>query len=163
MHTNDDTGAFDIVCELLPHIAIILYRVHPTSHLFLQRLFLFACITTFFGTVCETVVIFYLFGSLWQQWQLVFKIVTPVLHCAFSATQLHGSRVFYRMYKRQCGFLNEAEELSGREEGEAGEKAKKENRDIWTGGTTVDDGVTVQAMSCETVPHEGILSKPSET
>lgn len=163
LHTKDGPGAFDIVCELLPHIAIILYRVHPTSHLFLQRLFLFACITTFFGTVCETIVIFYLFGSLWQQWQLVFKIVTPVLHCAFSATQLHGSRIFYKMYKRQCGFLNEAEEPSGREQGEAGEKAKGEIRDVRTGGTTVEDGVTVQAMSCETAPHERPVSKLLET
>ena len=82
----------------------------------------------------------------------MFKIVTPVLHCAFSATQLHGSRVFYRMYKRQCGFLNEAGELGGQEEGEAGEKAKRENRDIGKGETTVEDGVSAQAMNCETVP-----------
>lgn len=105
--TNDVTGAFDIVCELLPHIAIILYRVYPTSHLFLYRLFLVAAVTTFFGTVCESLVIFYLFGSLWSQWQLAFKIVTPLLHCAFSATQLHGSRIFWFMWKKQKRLLAE--------------------------------------------------------
>ena len=98
-------GAFDIVCELIPHIAIILYRIYPSNHLFLSRLFLFAAISTFFGTICETIVIFYLFGSLWDRWQLAFKIVTPLLHVAFSATQLHGSRIFYCMWKKQCRIL----------------------------------------------------------
>lgn len=101
------TGAFDIVCELLPHIAIILYRLRPTHHLFLSRLFHFAAISTFFGTICETLVIFYLFGSLWPQWQIAFKIVTPLLHCAFSATQLHGSWIFWKMWKRQEKLLAE--------------------------------------------------------
>lgn len=43
----------------------------------------------------------YLFGSLWPRWQLAFKIVTPILHVAFSATQIHGSMVLFRMYRRQ--------------------------------------------------------------
>ena len=110
------TGAFDIVCELLPHIAIILYRIRPNSHLFLSRLFLFAAITTFFGTVCETLVIFYLFGSLWQQWQLAFKVATPVLHCAFSATQLHGSRMFWLMWRKQERLLAQTQERGDLEE-----------------------------------------------
>ena len=114
-----DTGAFDIVSELLPHIAIILYRLHPTRHKYLQRLFLFASCSTFIGTVCETVVIFYFFGSVWQRWQLAFKIVTPILHCAFSATQLHGSRIFYRMWRRQRRFVEE-EIVRERESGYAG-------------------------------------------
>ncbi|KAF6218239.1 hypothetical protein HO133_006200 [Letharia lupina] len=111
-------GAFDIVCELLPHIAIILYRLHPSSPLFLSRLFAFASATTLFGTLAETLVIFYLFGSLWPQWQLAFKIVTPILHCAFSATQLHGSHIFYRMWKRQVGILEG--DVEGLEAGAAG-------------------------------------------
>ena len=126
------TGAFDIVCELIPHIAIILYRVYPTSHLFLSRLFLVAAITTFFGTVCESLVIFYLFGSLWSQWQLAFKIVTPLLHCAFSATQFHGSRIFWIMWKKQERLLAEAmvradeENAGGAVRGEAKEGPLKD-------------------------------------
>jgi hypothetical protein len=110
-------GAFDIVCELLPHIAIILYRIYPTRHVFLSRLFLFACISTAFGTLCETIVVMYLFGSLWSQWQLAFKIVTPVLHCAFSATQLHGSRIFYFMWKKQKRILAELDREGAVEDG----------------------------------------------
>src|SRR5271155_6015210 len=42
-------GAFDIVCETLPHLSIILYRVYPTSHRFLSQLFAVTCIITFLG------------------------------------------------------------------------------------------------------------------
>lgn len=107
-------GAFDIVCEICPHIAIVLYRLYPENHHFLHRLFLFAAITTFVGTIAETIVIFYMFGSLWSQWQLAFKIVTPLLHVAFSATQLHGSRIFMMMYlsqKRKCRDIRRVEEV----------------------------------------------------
>ncbi|KAJ5820373.1 hypothetical protein N7474_005964 [Penicillium riverlandense] len=94
-------GAFDIVCEFLPHIAIILYRIFPQRHSFLRRLFFSACITTAGGTLCETIVTMYLFGSLWPKWQIVFKVSTPLLHLAFSAAQIHGSFVFWKMYRRQ--------------------------------------------------------------
>ncbi len=78
-----------MVCDLLPHIAIILYRLHPARHLFLSRLFCYAFASTLFGTLSETLFIFYLFGSLWPEWQLPFKIVTLILHCACSATHSH--------------------------------------------------------------------------
>ncbi|KAE8368100.1 hypothetical protein BDV27DRAFT_154273 [Aspergillus caelatus] len=94
-------GAFDIISEFFPHLAIILYRVFPNRHRFLKRLFLLSCITTAIGTTCETIVIFFLFGSLWDRWQIAFKVVTPLLHIAFSAAQVHGSVVFWKMYKRQ--------------------------------------------------------------
>ncbi|OOO04448.1 hypothetical protein COH20_007153 [Aspergillus flavus] len=94
-------GAFDIISEFFPHLAIILYRIFPNRHRFLKRLFLLSCITTALGTTCETIVIFFLFGSLWDRWQIAFKVVTPLLHIAFSAAQVHGSVVFWKMYKRQ--------------------------------------------------------------
>ncbi|BAE54582.1 unnamed protein product [Aspergillus oryzae RIB40] len=95
------SGAFDIISEFFPHLAIILYRIFPNRHRFLKRLFLLSCITTALGTTCETIVIFFLFGSLWDRWQIAFKVVTPLLHIAFSAAQVHGSVVFWKMYKRQ--------------------------------------------------------------
>ncbi|KAB8233982.1 uncharacterized protein BDW43DRAFT_274762 [Aspergillus alliaceus] len=100
-------GAFDIISEFFPHLAIILYRIFPDRHHFLKRLFLLSCITTAIGTTCETIVIFFLFGSLWDRWQLAFKVVTPLLHIAFSAAQVHGSVVFWKMYKRQERLLKE--------------------------------------------------------
>ncbi|KAF4630348.1 hypothetical protein G7Y89_g7790 [Cudoniella acicularis] len=93
--------AFDIVSEFLPHISIILYRVYPTSHDFLRKLFRISALTTLTGTVAETIVTMWLFGSLWPKWTLAFKVVTPMLHVLFMSCQMWGSWNFYKMYKRQ--------------------------------------------------------------
>ncbi|KAI2710222.1 hypothetical protein CBS147332_5923 [Penicillium roqueforti] len=102
-------GAFDAVFELFPHFAIILYRVFPRRHQLLSRIFLISCFSTAVGTLTETVVTMWLFGSTWDRWRLAFKVVTPVLHLAFSAAQIHGSLVFWRMYRRQKRFQKEAD------------------------------------------------------
>jgi hypothetical protein len=49
----------------------------------------------------ETIVTMYLFGSLWHQWTIAFKIVTPLLHIAFAAAQLNGSLIFFRMWQKE--------------------------------------------------------------
>lgn len=97
----------------------MLYRLYPESHYFLRRVFLISAITTFLGTIMETSVIFYFFGSLWYRWSLAFKITTPLLHCAFSACQLHGSRVFYKMYQKQTRLIKQEADMeaSVRKEG----------------------------------------------
>ena len=104
-------GAFDIISEFFPHVAIVLYRVFPNRHRFLSRVFLLSCISTATGTLCETIVAMWLFGSLWDRWQLAFKISTPLLHIAFSAAQIHGSLVFWRMYGKQRRLMKENEEV----------------------------------------------------
>ena len=106
-------GAFDVVCETLPHLSIILYRIYPSRHRYLQRLFSIACLVTFLGTLFETAVVMYVFGSLWSRWIIAFKILTPLLHIAFSATQVHGSLIFYRMAKRQQKLIKEKEKETG--------------------------------------------------
>ncbi|KAI9926572.1 hypothetical protein ASPWEDRAFT_32022 [Aspergillus wentii DTO 134E9] len=100
-------GAFDIISEFFPHVAIVLYRVFPTRHRFLARVFILSCITTATGTLCETIVTMWLFGSLWNKWEIAFKVATPLLHIAFSAAQIHGSLVFWRMYRRQQRYMKE--------------------------------------------------------
>ncbi|KAG8167086.1 hypothetical protein KVR01_002775 [Diaporthe batatas] len=103
-------GAFDIISEFLPHVTIILYRVYPQSHAFLRKLFLAAMATTLTGTITETILTMYMFGSLWNKWTLAFKITTPMLHVLFAAAQLWGSWNFYCLYQRQCRLL-----VAGRE------------------------------------------------
>jgi hypothetical protein len=61
----------------------------------------------------------WLFGSLWSRWRLAFKVVTPLLHIAFSAAQIHGSLVFWRMYRRQQRYIKEADDIDGEEAFEA--------------------------------------------
>ncbi|KAJ7728136.1 hypothetical protein DFH07DRAFT_896018 [Mycena maculata] len=98
-------GAFDIICEFLPHVTIIAYRVYPDSHRFLATMFRAACVTTLIGTVSETVVAMYFFGQLWSRWTLPFKILTPMLHVAFSTAQFHGTRIFFRLWRKQEGII----------------------------------------------------------
>ncbi|KAK7177716.1 hypothetical protein PSPO01_16238 [Paraphaeosphaeria sporulosa] len=100
-------GAFDIIAEFWPHIAIILYRVYPTDHNFLRKVFRFGCITTFAGTVIETITVMWLFGSLWHRWTLPFKVVTPILHVVFSAAQLWGAKNFRSMWLERRKLLRE--------------------------------------------------------
>lgn len=44
----------------------------------------------------------YLFGSPWSRWQIAFKVITPVLHVAFTAAQVRGSIILWKMYRVQC-------------------------------------------------------------
>lgn len=87
-------GAFDIIAEFLPHLTLILYRLNPDRPHFLIKIFRLACLTELAGTISETAVTMWLFGSLWDRWTLPFKIVTPLLHCLFAAAQLWGAYVF---------------------------------------------------------------------
>ncbi|POS77282.1 hypothetical protein DHEL01_v204311 [Diaporthe helianthi] len=112
-------GAFDIISEFLPHVGIILYRVYPESHAFLRKLFLAAMATTLTGTISETILTMYMFGSLWNRWTLAFKITTPMLHVLFAAAQLWGSWNFYCLYQRQCRFLVASREQDARTTEEA--------------------------------------------
>lgn len=54
------------------------------------------------GTVLETTVVFWLFGSLWDKWTLPFKVVTPILHALFSCAQLWGAWVFWGLSKKEA-------------------------------------------------------------
>jgi hypothetical protein len=118
--TSLHAGAFDIVSEFLPHLTIILYRVYPDSHHFLMTMFRAACVTTLFGTIAETIVVMFLFGQLWSRWKLSFKIATPILHIAFSIAQFHGTRIFYRMWRKQERIIRDQQVEKGTGEGNSG-------------------------------------------
>ena len=66
--------------------------------------------TTLIGTIAETILTMYLFGSLWHKWTIAFKVVTPMLHVLFSTAQLWGSWIFWKMYRRQTSIVRAYEE-----------------------------------------------------
>jgi hypothetical protein len=131
--TSSLSGAFDIIAEFLPHIALIFYRVRTTSHVFLANLFRIVCVTTFIGTISETILAMYLFGQLWHRWPLSFKIITPALHIAFSAAQFHGTRIFYAMWKKQERLVAEGRDVEKAVDGD-----EREERDA--GGSQEEIG-----------------------
>ena len=95
------TGAFDVLAELWPHIAMIIYRIYNSNHLLLSRIFYMTMALELFGTIIETAIVMWLFGSLWDKWTLSLKVATPILHVLFSAAQLWGAFIFYKMGKEQ--------------------------------------------------------------
>ncbi|KAF2467497.1 uncharacterized protein BDR25DRAFT_327349 [Lindgomyces ingoldianus] len=115
-------GAFDVIAEFWPHVTIILYRIYPTSHFFLSKIFRAAFFSTLCGTIIETIVVMWLFGSLWERWTIPFKVVTPMLHVVFSAAQVWGSWNFWKMWQREKKTLlgeGEKTEVIEKEEGRA--------------------------------------------
>ncbi|KAH7385862.1 hypothetical protein BKA66DRAFT_77351 [Pyrenochaeta sp. MPI-SDFR-AT-0127] len=100
-------GMFDVIAEFWPHVAIILYRMRPNDHNYLRKVFLFAGMVTFLGTITETIAVMYLWGWAWDRWTLAFRVVTPILHVVFSCAQLWGAYNFYKMWKRQKKLLRE--------------------------------------------------------
>ncbi|ELR03121.1 hypothetical protein VC83_05684 [Pseudogymnoascus destructans] len=94
-------GAFDVFAELWPHIAMIIYRIHNSNHLLLSRILYTTMALELLGTIIETVIVMWLFGSLWDKWTLSLKVATPILHVLFSAAQLWGALIFYKMGKEQ--------------------------------------------------------------
>lgn len=101
-------GFFDVVAEFWPHLAIIVYRACPDDHTKLQRIFFLSMCLELMGTLVETITVMTIFGSLWSQWTLAFKIITPILHVLFSLAQLWGANVFFNMYKHQKKLAREA-------------------------------------------------------
>ncbi len=70
----------------------------------------------------------YLFGSLWDQWQIAFKVATPILHTAFCAAQLHGSRIFFIQWRKQARFAREGRgiEAGPKQEGDISPQSSKQ-------------------------------------
>lgn len=100
-------GAFDVIAEFWPHLAIILYRIYNDDHVFLIKVFRTAVFTEIVGTTLETIVVMWLFAGLWDRWTLPFKVVTPILHALFSAAQLWGAYNFWQLWKKQEKLLAE--------------------------------------------------------
>lgn len=90
---------------------MILYRVHHDNHPLLARIFYATAILEAVGTTVETAIVMFLFGSLWDKWSLSLKVATPFLHTLFSAAQLWGVWIFYKMGKGEQAKYKKTEEM----------------------------------------------------
>lgn len=59
------------------------------------------CIMELVGTTFETIIVMWLFGSLWDKWTLPFRVCTPLLHFLFSAAQLWGAYIFWQLKQKE--------------------------------------------------------------
>jgi len=141
-------GAFDVLAELWPNVAIILYRVYNDNHYFLMNVFLGTCLITICGTIAESIMIFVFLAQSWNRWELSFKIVTPILHIVFSMAQVHGSRILFELYKKQKRLLAEEERRLTDPEG----------RSMQSKGKQIEEEDQIQMVTMSTPP--GASSKP---
>jgi FlaA1/EpsC-like NDP-sugar epimerase len=79
---------------------MIIYRTWPKTHGTLADIFLATTILEIVGTTFETTIVFMIFFSVWKDWTITFKVLTPVLHILFSCAQLWGARVFWMMSRQ---------------------------------------------------------------
>ena len=109
---------------------MILYRLVPNTdelggkslayHGLMSRIFFSVAIMEVAGTTIETIVVFWLWGSLWTRWTLPFKVVTPILHILFSCAQGWGAYVFWQLSRKEgrkaAGLLTSGPLMSQAEE-----------------------------------------------
>ncbi|PSK49405.1 hypothetical protein B9Z65_8200 [Elsinoe australis] len=100
---------------------MLIYRQDPANYQRNAKIMRALAVGEAASTVIETIVVMTLFGSLWQQWTLVFKVVTPILHVLFSVAQLHGARIFWGMYLHFDACHREGQGRTQREEEREGE------------------------------------------
>lgn len=104
---------FDILAEFWPHIAIIQKRRREGEHDYLRKVFMFAGLISFGGTIVETICVMYLWGWAWDRWTLAFRVVTPILHVIFSCAQLWGAWNFYKMWKHEVELIKKGDLENG--------------------------------------------------
>ncbi|EPQ51167.1 hypothetical protein GLOTRDRAFT_5816, partial [Gloeophyllum trabeum ATCC 11539] len=86
-------GTFEMMFEMFPHLAVMLYRIYRHKPRFLCRLFLIVGLGIFTGTLSEQVAIIYFYNRIWKHLPILYKAVGPILHVCFLAAQVHGGRI----------------------------------------------------------------------
>jgi hypothetical protein len=79
---------FDLSSEALPHLTMVLYRLCPTSHLFLYRSLRTAFFVSILSTTIEIGVVCWFYAALFDRWSIYNKVLTPTLFAAFVAAQV---------------------------------------------------------------------------
>jgi hypothetical protein len=105
------SGAFDVIVEIFPHIAMILYRVFNQRHRFLRKIFLLCSATIFVGALCETILVIYFYASIFSELTRSYRLVIPLLHLLFTSAQFNGCHIFWRLYRKQQLLLADEQKL----------------------------------------------------
>jgi hypothetical protein len=122
----------------------------PENHALLTYIFFGTFNISVYGTIAETIMIFYLFGGSWSRWELSFKIVTPILHVLFTIAQLHAARILLSMWRREKRKLA----TSDGEDLETGSKKK---------GSTNDEEVVIATRPVSNGGQDSIEAEQSST
>ncbi|KAK9772068.1 hypothetical protein AB5N19_11690 [Seiridium cardinale] len=90
-------GMFDIATELPIHYTMILWRLKRGSH---RLCYYMACSCAVWVTTMslgELAVTTYLLNQSWNQWELIWRVITPLIFSLWICTQLYGAKIFMGM------------------------------------------------------------------
>ncbi|RVD90196.1 uncharacterized protein DFL_001172 [Arthrobotrys flagrans] len=94
-------GFFDVIMELAPIFALTRLRLVRGNHDHLCFVFKVTALWLFILNNIQSVMVIYLIWMIWDEWVLVFKIITPVLYMAFTATQWHQAYLYMKLMRRE--------------------------------------------------------------
>ncbi|KDQ57044.1 hypothetical protein JAAARDRAFT_70008 [Jaapia argillacea MUCL 33604] len=86
-------GTFEMIFEIFPHLAVMLYRIMRDRPKFLHNIFFWTAIGIFTGTFLEQFAIILFYVRIWTRLPMLYKVTGPILHVCFMAAQIHGGRV----------------------------------------------------------------------
>ncbi|KDQ59763.1 hypothetical protein JAAARDRAFT_192228 [Jaapia argillacea MUCL 33604] len=86
-------GTFEMIFEIFPHLAVMLYRIMRDRPRFLHNVFFWTAIGIFSGTFFEQFAIILFYVRIWRHVPVFYKASGPILHVCFMAAQIHGGRV----------------------------------------------------------------------
>ncbi|GLB44474.1 hypothetical protein LshimejAT787_1701010 [Lyophyllum shimeji] len=95
-------GVFEMLFEVFPHVAVILYRLRRDEPAFLRKIFLIASCGIFTGTLLEQVAIGMFYHQIWKRFPTSYKVVGLILHVCFMAAQIHGGRVCLQIAQKMA-------------------------------------------------------------
>ncbi|GLB45756.1 hypothetical protein LshimejAT787_2800010, partial [Lyophyllum shimeji] len=95
-------GTFEMIFEIFPHLAVILYRLLRDRPAFLYKVFLAAACGIFTGTFLEQIAIGYFYSRVWKRLPASYKAIGLILHVCFMAAQIHGGRVCLQIARKMA-------------------------------------------------------------
>lgn len=100
-HLTSYSAAWNVIVELWPHVAMILYHPYHSNHAFFTKVFLGAASVMVVGTTAGAVMVVTICGRPWSEWALEAKILAPTLHTLFTIAQIHGIQKLFIHHRKQ--------------------------------------------------------------
>ncbi|KAK6330858.1 hypothetical protein TWF718_003058 [Orbilia javanica] len=94
-------GCFDIIMEIAPIFALLRLRLARGNHDHLCFVFKVTARWLFILNNIQSVLVIYIIWMIWDEWALVFKIVSPLLYVAFTGAQWQQAYLYVKLMRKE--------------------------------------------------------------
>ncbi|KAF8068721.1 hypothetical protein FPV67DRAFT_1668795 [Lyophyllum atratum] len=108
-------GTFEMIFEVWPHLAVMLYRILRHRPSFLHKVFLCTACCIFTGTFLEQIAIGVFYHHVWTRLPASYKALGLILHVCFMMAQLHGGRVCLQIARKMSAEMKTQNDLRQKE------------------------------------------------